>query len=382
MCQALLLLLSAVGSAKEIKLTASEREQLSHKLKTTKVVLMPNGEQRYAHGFVDPTDGLLIQALGPGQSDSTIEQHGESDINPLPPSSLQLFPPPAYLQSPNVMCGLRACGMKNLDDPGTFLAACQAVATAGQGSSEARSRAAASGLALFRLLISKWNQIGDRLSPSQLITLKRTPFVPCTDMRKLVLPTESIAPPKATWSAKVAALTRSKKKSGKRSGGSRVLLEEEYQLAQDVADDAIDPSASDERSTNDDMQRLLTSAAASIATWCSKLPPRGRSDLCAAAGASKRPRDTELPRDDSESRPSTCLVALSDRVCLERDAWLGWTQRLILPACTNSAHAVLHTLGVLSPPQPDVICRHLATTCKRWRSVFTHASVVAGPIFV
>ena len=52
--------------------------------------------------------------------------------------STTLFPPASYVDCPGVVAGLRACGMRSLDEPRTFLAVAEGVAAAGKAQPTSR----------------------------------------------------------------------------------------------------------------------------------------------------------------------------------------------------------------------------------------------------
>ena len=181
--EALLLLLSAAApNGKEIRLNTAERDELVRRLKEVEVVLLPSGERQKAADFVDPTDELLAQAMRAALARADANQGSETNADSedgggygeLPNDSgrvgvtstrglsVQLFPPASYTQSSTVLAGLRACGMRSLEEPAVFLDVAEGVAAAGRdpGSNEQeKSQASAVGRALFRLLVERWSKV-------------------------------------------------------------------------------------------------------------------------------------------------------------------------------------------------------------------------------
>ena len=137
--------------------------------------------------------------------------------------SLVAFPPASYLESAHVVAGLRACGLRSLEEPATFLWAAERVAAAaeaerlaaaeeggkvaaaeegvhhGQGQLQGqlqghlqgqlrgvaeepartrRDQLAACGLALLKLLLARWSKLGAELQSRHLVTLRRAAFIP------------------------------------------------------------------------------------------------------------------------------------------------------------------------------------------------------------
>ena len=63
------------------------------------------------------------------------------------------------------------------------------------------------------------------------------------------------------------------------------------------------------------------------------------------------------------------FASFGGAVCLHAEAYLGWSQLLLLPPCLDGAPAAaLRALGVGGTVGADVSCRHLATVCRRWRA--------------
>ena len=403
--EVLLLMLGAVGGSKEVRLNPNERDELIRRLSDLPVVILPSGERMRAAEFVDPTDELLAQAMrattggvnnggtdeaGGSEDDDDAGDSGGVDVGGGGVLSMRLFPPTAYTQSAYVVTGLRACGMRSLDEPATFLAVAEGVAAAGMTLSQREevSAAAAVGRALLRMLIDKWAKVGGAMSPMQLTTLRRTAFVPCIDMRKASLPDDTVSPPNlkvitrletelsTLRNGKGAAVGGKRNKrakgGGQRGGGGMgggdggwSLLEEDLAAAHDlVAEAQLDDAAAvsgEGRTSGDELQRCRRHALVQIGSWCTSVSSHRRTAL-------SRSNDGGGTHEDDVGRVVwSCLEGGS--TCLEADAWLGWTQLLLLPKCANLAPAsVLGALGITHPLPALPTCRHLARIANEWRA--------------
>ena len=413
-----LLLLAAAGSTKEAReLGPSERESLVRTLAEVPIVVMPNGERRRAAEFVDPTDELLAQAMRAtsaqdtsdggsaagegGAMDGDTSRHlQQQDVETNSGSMVTIlgrgshgFPPAEYTSSPHVVAGLRSCGMRSLNEPNTFLEVAASVERAGQEfiSDEAQERTAAVGLALLRMLIERWSRLGGEMSQAQMTTLKRTCFVPCLDVRRLLLPSDRVQPPNAKLLAKLGsgqlhgkATDSNNRKGGKKGkgrhgggsgtgggggGGGGGSGEGWQQIADDfeAAQDAIheDQNGAPSELGKDELDTRRLAAMQSIGSWWTSQPAARRAELAhgnAAGGG---------PVDNSTGTAHAIVWASlgSGSACLEADAWLAWTQLLILPKCLNFASAnALSALGVMHPLPSLVVLRHLARVTAQWRS--------------
>ena len=231
------------------------------------------------------------------------------------------------------------------------------------------------------------------MSVAQIATLRRIPFVPCISLQHAVLPDDSIQPPNAKLFAKLGSEAAGGSRHAKAGGGSKKgkrgkaggagrsgggdggwsLLNDDWQAAEDVlweeADGALLVSdASGSSSARDNMRTQQLRGMATLASWCASLPPSRRSELSMEAGPVRMAATASGPA--SSAAGIVQWACLGDgHVCLEADAWLGWTQRLILPRCANQAPAsVIHTVGIHHPLPAVVACRHLARVMSEWKA--------------
>ena len=416
----LLLLLSAAGGSKDVRLGSAERDELVRRLSEVALVVGPDGERRHAREFVDPTDELLAQAMRATDSMPARDDEGDGAANSGNKTgvlSMRHFPPAEYMQSAAVVAGLRACGMRSLDEPTTFLDVAEGVAAAarnmGDGGTGGGGSAVAVGKALLRLLLERWPKIGAAMSAPQLATLKRTAFVPCADVRHEALPPEehiSAPNPKliARLETQAYALRNGgggggggggkKGKKGKGGGGSRgggggsggsgggdggwsmlqddLAASSDFLLSDVLEADAFEVASGEDGlggggggSGGDPISHAKVSALVQLASWCGSLPTHRRAVLSREAGPLRPARSDgivwcALGGGSTASGPDRQVSA-----CLEADAWLCWTQCVVLPRAANHAPPhVLRALGIVHPPTAPVTARHLSLVSSEWRS--------------
>ena len=364
---ALLHLLAAAGSPKQMRLSSGERDELVRRLSGFAVVVMPDGKRCKASEFVDPSDSLLCRALGVGGDEAGDE--GGDDVGgdeggdeggaiggagAAPArsalASLGAFPPLAYLSSPQAMAGLRACGMASLDEPDTFVRACEAVAAAAEetpaGLNSLKSPVAAVGLALFELMLARWAKLAlHSRHIAQLVCIK---FVPCSDKRLCMLP--GATPPSR------------RREPGKAKGGKAKGEKPQLWL------DESEPGAASPAKPYEEAVALKWEGAARCSSWWEE----HRSRLGSLRG-------------QAWPQPQLVFASLRSGVALSADAWLAWAVRPLLPPCADAApRHVLDALGLgaygrCTPVPADVCCEHLAVVSRRWKAAPAEATALLGP---
>ena len=246
------------------------------------------------------------------------------------------------------------------------------------------------------------------MSVTQVARLKRIPFVPCSRLQHAALPDDSIQPPNVKLFAKHANELAGSSRHARAGGGSKKgkrgkgggagkssggdggwsLLNDDLEAAEDLlweemgdAGVLTGEAGGGRNSAEDSLRMQQLRAMSTLASWCTSLSPSRRTELSLEAGRLRTPGAASISPSAAASAASQAVAVGNSaeniewacveggHVCLEADAWLGWTQRVILPRCANQAPThVLYALGIHHPLPAVVVCRHLSRVMSEWKA--------------
>jgi hypothetical protein len=310
---------------------------VSAAIKKLRIIEGPAGEPLLCSQCLDPTHRLLVDALT-GWTGAVF--------------------PPLELQGDVTMRILRLSGLRTLKHPAVFVMAAEAAAT---------RKDLAFSEALLRFLVAHWEEIGFATNTKMLIGLCAAEFIPVRNLSECVAPSETeLGSPNFSASRlrEIAGLYKEKAvlKSHRGKQGEAVnkckqaydLLEDEQVGALDFGELEVDGSQSKQVMVKQLTEKLLHDAT-TLAVQSVSLP------LAAAVNHANG-----LCGPSSAGTVEFVAFEGQKLVCLAQDAWLAYSECLILPSFFNSApQTFIKTLTIISPPPIAAIMRHLLYTSLR-----------------